>query len=159
VSGQLHGSAALLPGKEPTVPIGYRAGWATESVWTTRRGNFWPYRDSNSGLSVVQPVAIRYTDCANPALYWTRSEDKMIFPFKRMYIKPSLIRLQLIWMSDNPDRKMKNAVHSWVHTLKATWHLGRQMSHLSVQTELYSFFKPASLRSETSTASEPSIDV
>jgi hypothetical protein len=28
---------------------------------------------------------------------------------------------------------MKNAVHSWVHTLKDKWHLGRQMSHLHVQ--------------------------
>jgi hypothetical protein len=25
---------------------------------------FFPHRDSNSGLSVVQPVASRYTDCA-----------------------------------------------------------------------------------------------
>jgi hypothetical protein len=27
-----------------------------------------PYRDSNSFLSAVQPVARRYTDCAIPAL-------------------------------------------------------------------------------------------
>jgi hypothetical protein len=53
---------------------------------------------------------------------------------------------------------MKNAVHSCVHTLKDTWDLGRQMSHLSVQTKLDSFFRPASLRSETSATSEPSID-
>jgi hypothetical protein len=31
---------------------------------------------------------------------------------------------------------MKNAVHSWVHVLKDTWNLARQMSHLSVQTKL-----------------------
>jgi hypothetical protein len=30
----------------------------------------------------------------------------------------------------------KNAVRSRVHTLKDTWHLGRQMTHLSVQTKL-----------------------
>jgi hypothetical protein len=30
---------------------------------------------------------------------------------------------------------MKNAVHISVHALKETWHLGRQMSHLSVQTK------------------------
>jgi hypothetical protein len=32
-----------------------------------------------------------------------------------VYNKPSLIRLQLIRMSHNPDRNMKNSVHSWVH--------------------------------------------
>jgi hypothetical protein len=53
---------------------------------------------------------------------------------------------------------MKNAVHSSVHTLTDTWHLGRQMSHLSVQPELDCFFKPALLSSETSTTSESSID-
>jgi hypothetical protein len=43
------------------------------------------------------------------------------------YSKPSLIRLQLIRISDNPDRNMKNekknAVHSGVHILKDTWDL------------------------------------
>jgi hypothetical protein len=53
---------------------------------------------------------------------------------------------------------MKNAVHSSVHTLKDTWHLGRQMSHLSIQTKLDSFFKPALLHSKTSTTSESSVD-
>jgi hypothetical protein len=52
------------------------------------------------------------------------------------YSKPWLIRLQLIWMSDNPDRNMRNSVHTWVNTLKDTWHSRRQMSHLSVQTKL-----------------------
>jgi hypothetical protein len=46
----------------------------------------------------------------------------------------------------NPDRNMRNAVHSSVRSLKDTRHLGRQMSHLSVQTQLDSFLKPASLR-------------
>jgi hypothetical protein len=59
--------------------------------------------------------------------------------------KPSVIRLQLIRMSDNPDRKMKNAFRSRVHALKDTWHLGRQIRHLSVQTKLESFFKLALL--------------
>jgi hypothetical protein len=56
------------------------------------------------------------------------------------------------------SKYMKNAVHSWVHTLKDIWHLRRQMSHLSVQTKLDSLFRPASLRSEASTTSESSID-
>jgi hypothetical protein len=62
-------------------------------------------------------------------------------------------------MSDNPDRiKIKNVLHGWYTcTLTDTWHLGSQMGHLSVQTELDSFFKPALLCSETST-SEFSID-
>jgi hypothetical protein len=32
MSGQLHAPAALLPGKEPLVPIGWEGGWAPESV-------------------------------------------------------------------------------------------------------------------------------
>jgi hypothetical protein len=60
VSGQLHAPAALPPGEKPPVPIGYEVGWTPEPVWTTwRRENSWPYRDSNSDLSVVQPVAKR----------------------------------------------------------------------------------------------------
>jgi hypothetical protein len=43
----------------------------------------------------------------------------------------------------DPDRNLKKAVHSWVRTLKDAWHLRRQMSQLSVQTKLDSFFKPA----------------
>jgi len=34
VSGQLHAPAALPPGKEPSVPIGYEAGWTPEPFWT-----------------------------------------------------------------------------------------------------------------------------
>jgi hypothetical protein len=40
------------------------------------------------------------------------------------------------------------------YTLKDTWNLGRQISHLSVQTKPDSFFKPALLRSKTSTTCE-----
>jgi hypothetical protein len=43
-------------------------------------------------------------------------------------------------------------------TVEYIWHLGRQMSHLSVQTKLDSFFKPVVIRSKTSTTSESSID-
>jgi hypothetical protein len=41
----------------------------------------------------------------------------------------------------NHDRNMKNSVHSRIHTLEDTWHLGRQMSHLSVQTKLEQFLQ------------------
>jgi hypothetical protein len=37
VTGQLHGMAASLPGKEPPVPIGEKDGWAHKSVWTVWR--------------------------------------------------------------------------------------------------------------------------
>jgi hypothetical protein len=43
--------------------------------------------------------------------------------------------------------------------LKDTRHLGKQLSHLSVQTKPDSFFKPALLRSKTSRTSEFSVDV
>jgi len=34
VSGQLHASASLPPGKEPFVPIGQEAGWAPDPFWS-----------------------------------------------------------------------------------------------------------------------------
>jgi hypothetical protein len=63
MSSQLHASAALPSRKELPVPIGYEAGWTPEPVWTTWKTS-WPYRDSNSEHSVVQPVVSRYTDFA-----------------------------------------------------------------------------------------------
>jgi hypothetical protein len=66
VSGQLHAPAAFHPWKDPQVPIGQEVGWTSEPVWTIwRRKNSWPYRDSNSDPSVVQPVASRYTNYAS----------------------------------------------------------------------------------------------
>jgi hypothetical protein len=43
VSDQLHVSAALPPGKEPLVLIGYEAGWAPEPIWTKRSENSYPH--------------------------------------------------------------------------------------------------------------------
>jgi hypothetical protein len=46
----------------------WEVGWTTAPDWTAwRRENSWSYRNSNSDLSVVQPVASRYTDWAIPA--------------------------------------------------------------------------------------------
>jgi hypothetical protein len=69
MSGQFHAPAALSPGKEPPVPIGYEVGWTPEPVWTTWRSkNSSPHRDSNSDPLVVKAVASRYTDYSIPAL-------------------------------------------------------------------------------------------
>jgi hypothetical protein len=43
-----------------TLPAAVGSQWLT--AWATARPR--PYRDSNSDLSVVQPVASSYTDCA-----------------------------------------------------------------------------------------------
>jgi hypothetical protein len=37
INGQFHAPVALSLGKEPLVAIGYKAGWALESVWTLKR--------------------------------------------------------------------------------------------------------------------------
>jgi hypothetical protein len=62
VSGQLHASAALSPGKEPLVLIGQEAGWALravlDAVMRKIPNTHW---ESNSGTSIVQPVARRCT--------------------------------------------------------------------------------------------------
>jgi hypothetical protein len=45
-------------------------GWVDPiaSLDDTEIEDSWPYRDSNSDPSVLQPVASRYTDCANTTL-------------------------------------------------------------------------------------------
>jgi hypothetical protein len=64
VSGQLHAPAALPPGKESPVPIGFEEGQAPEPVWMMWRGEkSCPYRESNSNPLAIQPVASRHTDC------------------------------------------------------------------------------------------------
>jgi hypothetical protein len=64
VSDQLHVPAVLPPVKQIQIHFEKEAGWATEPVCMTwRRENSYPYRDSNSGSSVIRPIASRYTDC------------------------------------------------------------------------------------------------
>jgi hypothetical protein len=53
-------------GKDPRYPFDRRLG-GPQSRSGQRGENSWPYRDSNSDLSVVQPVASRYTVYAIPA--------------------------------------------------------------------------------------------
>jgi hypothetical protein len=61
-------TSALAGGEWSVSPIGQEAGCAPEPVWTTwRRECSWPYRDLNSDLSVVHPVADRYAVWAIPA--------------------------------------------------------------------------------------------
>jgi hypothetical protein len=57
VSGQLHAPAALLPGKEPSEPIGQEAGWTQEAFWTLWRREK-SYTAGNR-TQVVQLVARR----------------------------------------------------------------------------------------------------
>jgi len=54
VKGQLHALAALAPRKQPPVPTGYEARWASEPVWTQWKRKKeeslpCPYRESNTG--------------------------------------------------------------------------------------------------------------
>jgi hypothetical protein len=67
VSGHVHPPAALLPGKEALVPIGWEAGWAPEPVWTLwRRKISCPCRESNLGR---EPIARRNTELERHNLY------------------------------------------------------------------------------------------
>jgi hypothetical protein len=57
VSGLLHASAALPPGKEPPAPIGKEAGWEPESIWTLRnREKSLPH--PGSWTLAVQPQSV-----------------------------------------------------------------------------------------------------
>jgi hypothetical protein len=74
-------------------------GWPPQPAWTTWRiENSWPYWGSNSDLSVVQPIASRYSDWLSMCVcIYTHTHGKCL-----------LIRLQLILMLNNPDRNMEN---------------------------------------------------
>jgi hypothetical protein len=63
VSGQLHASAALPPGKEPLVPIGMEVE-STRAFLdvVVRRIIPIPRRESNTRTLIVQTVAQCYTD-------------------------------------------------------------------------------------------------
>jgi hypothetical protein len=58
----------FTPG-EKTPDTHWIGGWVDPRVGLDdlEKRKFWPYRESNSDRSVVQPVASRYTDCGIPA--------------------------------------------------------------------------------------------
>jgi hypothetical protein len=62
---------ALPPGKEPPVPIGQEARWASEPVWTQKleEKSSAPVGDRTP---VVQPVVSHYTAWATPATIYRR---------------------------------------------------------------------------------------
>jgi hypothetical protein len=65
VSGQIYALAAIPPGKSPRYPLDRRFR-GLQNRTERREENSWPYRDSNSDLTVGQPVASLYTDYAIP---------------------------------------------------------------------------------------------
>jgi hypothetical protein len=67
VSGQLHGPAALPPGKSHWYPLDRRWSGPQSRSRQCVEKNSWPYRGLNLDPSVVQPVASRCTDYAIPA--------------------------------------------------------------------------------------------
>jgi hypothetical protein len=83
LAGQLHSPAALTPGKELPIRIGYEVGW------TPRRGEkSSPYRDSNSDPSAIQPVASRYINYTIPAPYiYTVLESSFISSWNKTELR------------------------------------------------------------------------
>jgi hypothetical protein len=61
--GQLHAPVALLPGREPSVPIGYEAGLTPEPVWKLWRKEKFLVPTENL-TPTVRLVARWYTDWA-----------------------------------------------------------------------------------------------
>jgi hypothetical protein len=85
MSGQLHGPAALPPGKEPPVThwiggcMGLRFGMdAVVSKKEIRS----PRRESKPDHPIVHPIASRYTDWGNPAHSCNTENIEMFVSFR-----------------------------------------------------------------------------
>jgi hypothetical protein len=77
VSGQRHAPAALHP-KDPPVPIGQEAGWASEPVWTLWLEEIL-FASAGDRTPVVQSVVRHYIDWVNLApLPWNKI-NQLIF--------------------------------------------------------------------------------
>jgi hypothetical protein len=99
-------------------------GWVdSRTVWTTwRRENSWPYRDSNSDLSAVQPVASRYTDCTIPAPlscllamlnYSCISSFYVSMPttiVRKLKQGVSLLAFQILWEENESGERCEQAI-------------------------------------------------
>jgi hypothetical protein len=111
MSGQLHAPAALPPGKSSRYPLYRRLGGPQrrsgrygEEIILDSTGTW------NPNLSVVQPVASRYTDCAIPAHPDTIKREEKVYCFLnyRCYII-ILVMSELIRLISKPiKRKPEN---------------------------------------------------
>jgi hypothetical protein len=94
VSGQLHAPAALPPGTEPPILIGYEARWARGSVRTLWRREKSPALAGNR-TPTFQPVARRYTDRAIP------SPSRRFVQFKKLLHHGGLMKHDCLEVSLN----------------------------------------------------------
>jgi len=114
VSGQLYSTDSLSSGKEPSIPIGYEAGWALQPVWTRwrREKNPCPYRESVAG----RPARSLVTILAEPLVCKTHdicrsvsitSHSRVLFPYPLFPIPTSvhigliMFTLLFIWATRN----------------------------------------------------------
>jgi hypothetical protein len=76
VSGQLYAPVALTRWKKSPVSIGQEAGWPRNRSGGRGEKKIFPYRDSNSDPSAVQPARSCYTDCASPAPLYNKGSTE-----------------------------------------------------------------------------------
>jgi hypothetical protein len=140
VSGQLHAAAALPPGKEPLVTIGYEAGWVPEPFWT---------RESNPRTPIVQPVAhaclnfhsdirLKRSGTTSVRINVTQLRYKPVTFRIQVYLYENVTRseikhiLRVIHISEGSD-KVRIMYSDWLE-IRLTWTVERRKEDLKARS-------------------------
>jgi hypothetical protein len=148
VSVQLHAPAALLPGKEPAVPIGQEAGYTPEPVWMTwRSGNSCLHRDSNFDPLIIQPLASRYPgtwegECIHEIFATPPTATRCKNPKSQIDIRIETGYAVSMWQLPRPVPRYEQRVNCHSHHTRVTELTNKQTKEWTQLREYNRYYEP-----------------